>query len=347
MSELESRISSPVDFEKNGKQTGYLRLPYSSNVSAYGWIGIPIAVIRNGTGPTVYLGAGNHGDEYEGQITLVRLIRELDPAQIQGRLIILPATNTPAAMNHSRTSPIDHGNLNRSFPGEPWAPDHRPTGAIAHYIANAILPLCDASLDMHSGGKTLDYIPSALIRRDGDDGHFQKKLAALRAFGAPIGYIVEGGSPSAGGGQRPPTLNAHSDAFGAISLGTELGGAGTVTRTTLGVARRGVYNFLTHLGVLESGHPYAQMGHEPRLLTVGGPDYYVHAPTRGAFEPAFDLGDEVNAGDLAGWIHQIDEPDLPAREVYFERSGVAFCKRPIVAVERGDCLAHLGTDWTG
>ena len=57
----------------------HLQLPHSSNVSAYGWIGIPIAVIRNGSGPTVFLGAGNHGDEYEGQITLVRLIRELDP----------------------------------------------------------------------------------------------------------------------------------------------------------------------------------------------------------------------------------------------------------------------------
>lgn len=347
MDKLRSRIICPIDFEKAGKQTGYLRLPFSSDVSAYGWIGIPIAVIKNGTGPTVYLGAGNHGDEYEGQITLVRLIRELDPARVQGRLIVLPATNTPAAMNHSRTSPIDGGNLNRSFPGEPDAPDHRPTAAIAYYLANRIIPMCDALLDMHSGGKTLDYVPSALIRRDSkDDAHFQRKLAALRAFGAPIGYIIEGGSPSAGGGSRPVTITALADSLGALTMGTELGGAGTVTRTTLRVAQRGLYNFLTHLGVLE-GHPLAAPTPEPRLVTVGGPDYYVHAPTRGAFEPAFDLGDEVEASDLCGWIHQIDEPDAPAREVFFARGGVAFCKRPIVAVERGDCLAHVGTDWAG
>jgi hypothetical protein len=347
MTEIRSRITCPVDFDKNGKQIGHLRLPFSSNTSAYGWIGIPIAVIRNGSGPTVYLNAGNHGDEYEGQLTLTRLIDELDPAEIQGRLIVLPALNLPAAMSHSRCSPIDGGNLNRSFPGEPDAPDHRPTGAIAYWVTNVVVPLCDALLDLHSGGKTLDYVPSALIRRNWDDeAHFQRKLAALRAFGAPIGYIVEGGSPSAGGGERSPTLNAHADARGIVSMGTELGGAGTVTLDTLHVARRGVYNFLAHLGVLERS-PYAGETPEPRLLTVAGPDYYVHAPCRGAFEPAFRLGDEVETGQLCGRIHQIDDPAAPPVEVRFERAGVAFCKRPIVAVERGDCLAHLGTDWPG
>jgi uncharacterized protein len=345
MTELRSRITCPVDFEKSGKQTGYLRVPFSSNVSAYGWIGVPIAVLKNGTGPTILLSAGNHGDEYEGQITLVRLIQELDPARVQGRIVVLPALNLPAAMAHSRCSPIDGANMNRSFPGEPDAPDHRPTGAIAYWVTNVILPMLDALLDLHSGGKTLDYVPSALIRY-GTDDHFQRKLAALKAFGAPIGYIVEGGSPSAGGGDRSPTLNATADAMGIVSLGTELGGAGTVTLDTLTVARRGVYNVLAHLGILEKSG-YEGRTPEPRLVTVGSQGYYVHAPCKGAFEPAFRLGDEVEAGQLCGWVHQIDEPNEPPREVRFERSGVAFCKRPIVAVERGDCLAHLGTDWQG
>ncbi len=347
MSELRSRITCPIDFERDGKQVGHLRLPFSSNRSAYGWIGIPIAQIKNGNGPTVYLNAGNHGDEYEGQITLTKLIRELDPAQVQGRIIVMPALNTPAALNHSRCSPIDGGNLNRSFPGEADAPDHRPTEAIAYWVTNVLLPLTDALLDLHSGGKTLDYVPSALIRRNYDDeAHFQRKLAALRAFGAPIGYIVEGGSPSAGGGDRSPTLNATADARSIVSMGTELGGAGTTTLETLKVARRGVYNFLAHLGVIEKS-PYAGETPEPRLVTVGTQGYYVHAPCRGAFEPAFALGQEVEAGDPCGWIHQLDDPATPPVEVRFERAGVAFCKRPITEVERGDCLAHLGTDWEG
>ena len=93
-----TRISTTVDFEKNGLQTGFLRLPHSVHESAYGWIPIPVVCIRNGKGPTVLLNSGNHGDEYEGQVTLMKLIRELKPEQMQGRIIFIPASNFPAAM---------------------------------------------------------------------------------------------------------------------------------------------------------------------------------------------------------------------------------------------------------
>ena len=114
-----SRITSEVDFDRDGKQQGFLRLPHSVHRSAYGWIPIPIIVIKHGTGPTVLLTAANHGDEYEGQIALMKLCRELQPKDVRGRLIMLTATNYPAAIAGTRTSPIDGGNLNRSFPGEP------------------------------------------------------------------------------------------------------------------------------------------------------------------------------------------------------------------------------------
>ena len=59
MSKLVSRISSEIDFNLEGKQVGFLRLPHSVHRSAYGWIPIPVACIKNGEGPTVLLMAGN------------------------------------------------------------------------------------------------------------------------------------------------------------------------------------------------------------------------------------------------------------------------------------------------
>src|SRR5919106_634352 len=237
----ETRIRCFVDFDKDGKQISHLQLPYSSNISAYGWIGIPICVIRNGAGPTLYLGAGNHGDEYEGQIALSHLIRDLDPAKINGRLIVMPATNLPAAMAGARCSPLDGGNLNRSFPGDP---DGTPTQQIAHFVENVLMPMCDGLVDMHSGGKTLDYLPSALARRPpGEDPLASAKRAALEAFRAPIAYIVSDA-------REDRTITAGADRAGVVALGTELGGAGTVTRTTLEAARRGVRNMLCHFGLM-------------------------------------------------------------------------------------------------
>ena len=54
----ESRVWSKVDLQSDGKQADYLRLPYSSNLSAYGWLPIPIICIKNGEGPTAFLVAG-------------------------------------------------------------------------------------------------------------------------------------------------------------------------------------------------------------------------------------------------------------------------------------------------
>jgi uncharacterized protein len=114
MAHSRSRLTAEIDFDRDGKQHGFIRLPYSVHRSAYGWIPIPVACIKNGDGPRVLLMAGNHGDEYEGQVALGKLIRSLEAEKVHGRIIILPSANFPAAMAGMRTSPLDEGNLNRS-----------------------------------------------------------------------------------------------------------------------------------------------------------------------------------------------------------------------------------------
>ncbi|CAN7489284.1 hypothetical protein [Aminobacter sp. LjRoot7] len=94
----ETRIWTTLDFDRDGKQHDWLRLPFSTDQSAYGVIPIPITCIRNGVGPTALLIAGNHGDEYEGQVALGKLARRLEPLDMRGRILILPALNYPAVV---------------------------------------------------------------------------------------------------------------------------------------------------------------------------------------------------------------------------------------------------------
>ena len=189
-----SPLRADIDLDAPGKRVGHVRLMYSSHESAYGWIPIPIAVIKGGEGPSVLLTAGNHGDEYEGQIALLKLIRELQPEQVRGRVIILPRMNLPAAAAGRRTSPIDDGNLNRSFPGNP---DGTVTQQIAYYVEHVLLPGCDYAFDFHSGGSSLTYIPSALAPRHDDAERMKKVVGLLKAFGAPVSYVS--GAPQGGG----------------------------------------------------------------------------------------------------------------------------------------------------
>ena len=61
MARSQSRLIAEIDFNRNGKQHGFIRLPYSVHRSAYGWIPIPVACIKNDAGPRILLMAGNHG----------------------------------------------------------------------------------------------------------------------------------------------------------------------------------------------------------------------------------------------------------------------------------------------
>ncbi len=331
----ESTIWTELDFDKAGKQVGRLHLPYSVTRSAYGNIDIPLAVIRNGDGPTVLLMSGNHGDEYEGQVTMVRLIRDLEAADIKGRVIIIPAANTPAAIAGARGSPLDDGNLNRAFPGNA---NGSPTWQIAHYIDSVLVPICDAWLDLHSGGSSLDYLPFAAFYQTGEDKALDARAEGImRAFGAPRSVRVtaapDGRLAAASGHRRKIPY-----------LGGEYGGTGSVNPDGVSITYGGTLRVLAHLGVLTSKRFDIKPAGETRLMQLGGHDYYVHAPETGLFEPATRLGDTVKKGQLCGTVHFVDNPERPGVPVTFKRDGVVVCKRHFGRVEPGDCVAHLATD---
>jgi len=329
-----SRIAAEVDFEKNGRQQGFLRLSHSVHSSAYGFIPIPIVVLKNGTGPTVLLVSGTHGDEYEGQVALCNLAKSLDPARIHGQVIILPAANFPAAMAGRRTSPIDEGNLNRLFPGDP---DGTVTQQIAYYIEHELVPMADLVCDLHSGGSSLMYVPSALFGGWHRDGSTARGVEALKAFGSPVAYVAEENQ----GGNR--TLAGGAARHGVVCLGTEAGGSGHVTRSALRVVERGVNNILVHMGILPASERIAPDG-PTRILEVGGPDYFVYAPEPGLFEPLVELGDMVRAGQPAALIHTPETPWDEPVTAHFAHDGFVLCKRVPGRTVRGDCLFHLGTD---
>jgi predicted deacylase len=331
-----SRLSADIDLKAEGKATGFVRVPHSVHRSAYGWIPIPIVRIKNGDGPNVLMQAGNHGDEWEGQIGLGNLIRALQPKDIKGRLVILPSANFPAAMEGRRTSPIDEGNLNRSFPGDA---EGTITQQIAYFIEHSLLPGFDYSFDFHSGGSSLTYIPSALASRHEDPERMKEVLGMLEAFGAPVSYIAD--APIGGGGK---TFTSASARQGVIAMGTELGGGGLVTPGSLKVAEDGMRRVLAHIGLLQGPVPPAT---QTRLTEIGGDDYYVYATDGGLFEPLVDLGAEVKAGQPAARIHFHHTPWREPEVVPFKRAGLVLCKRVPARCERGDCLFHLATDIAG
>jgi predicted deacylase len=330
-----SRLVPDVDFDRDGVQHGYVRLFHSTHDSAYGFIPIPISVLRNGTGPTALFVSGNHGDEYEGQVALSELARELQPADIKGRIIILPMANYPAALAGRRVSPIDDANLNRIFPGDP---DGSVSQQIAWFITSELIPRANLVCDLHSGGSSLMYSPCALMTRFEDAERTAKLREALIAFGTPLAYIAE---PAQGQG-ADQTLGGVAAQQGVMALGTELGGGGTVTPVAADMARRGVRNLLAYLGILPERARVAPPA-PTRVLGVS-PDAFLYAPENGVFEPLAAPGDMVTAGQPACRIHFPETPGAAPVELAFPRAGYVLCRRVPARTKRGDCLFGLGVD---
>ncbi|GAA4381194.1 succinylglutamate desuccinylase/aspartoacylase family protein [Paeniglutamicibacter cryotolerans] len=329
-----SAVFSGIDFESTGKQIGYGHVVHSDQVHDGSVIPVPIAVISSGPGPTTLLVAGTHGDEYEGQVLLHELIRIIEPEDLAGTLIIVPAANSAAVRAGMRVSPIDGGNLNRSYPGDARG---GPTEQVADMIAGSLLPRADFVIDMHSGGVNSTYLPITSISRGPDAERWKAKLAAVRALGLPYAMVaaplLEIGS-----------ISNAADRAGIPTISTELAGSGTMDRRTLKNMRRGVDELLRSLGVLrsgpEAGGPADPEPVEPVWIELTG-ESPVTSTAVGLFEPLVDLGDWVTAGDPVAQVHFIDELDREPRTYAARVDGVVAIMRRPTLVDVGAHLMHI------
>lgn len=332
-----SRIVCDVDFDKDGRQATYIRAPLSRNTSGWGTIEIPIVVVKNGKGPTVLLTGGVHGDEYEGPIAISRLSQSLRPEEVQGRVIMMPAVNIPAVLNDTRLSPLDDRDINRCFPGNP-----RGTFSemLAHFMDSVILPHADISIDMHTAGHSSDSALSTNMHYVSDPDLRQQTMDAAAAFGAPYNVVFWGVDEGA-------TFTSCVERRGIVSLGTELGGWGRVNVEGVRIGRRGIENILKHCGVIEGEPDTTQRNGDAtgRHMMVRDPALYSFAPKGGLFEPCHTVGDEVAAGETAGYVHFVEDVDTPPIEIRYSSSGTIWMCAGPGRCQRGDVVAVVMTDY--
>ncbi|MBX3686624.1 MAG: N(2)-acetyl-L-2,4-diaminobutanoate deacetylase DoeB [Rhodocyclaceae bacterium] len=320
-----SPISPTVDLDRDGVQHGFLKLPYSRDDAAWGAVMIPITVVRNGKGPTALLTGANHGDEYEGAVALRKLSNSLKAEEVSGCVIIVPFLNYPAFRAGTRTSPIDRGNLNRSFPGKP---DGTVTEKIADYIQRHLLPRADFVLDIHSGGKTLDFLPFACIHVLDDKAQEARCQAAMEAFGAPYSmHMLELDSVG--------MFDTAAEEAGKVFVSTELGGGGSSTARSVAIAEQGVRDFLIHCEICKG-----EMSPRKSIkLDMPDGDCYVASMHDGLLEMCVDLGDPVNAGDVVGRVHDATRTGSAPIEYRAGRSGILAARHFPGLIHCGDTLA--------
>ena len=234
-------IHANVDYERPGKQLGHLHVPYSYNLGGWANLMVPVMVLNNGPGRTALVMAGNHGDEYPGQVAILKLMRALEPERIRGRVILIPALNVPASKAATRLSPLDGRNLNRSFPGRA---DGSVTEMIAHYLTTELFPRADIVIDIHTGGRSVDFYPCAHMHLVADREQRREMVEGTLAWNTDLAFLY---TDVAGKGLLP----GEAERQGKIVITTEMGGGEPIPARVHRLTQDGLSNVLVHLGILD------------------------------------------------------------------------------------------------
>jgi len=319
-----------IDFSKPGKHHYQLAFHLDGD---WGYSLVPLTVINGLRGPAaraVAVFGGTHGDEYEGQVVVKRLCLDLDPADMSGRVILVPQLSETACRGHSRVSAADGVNMNRAFPG---APRGSLSYRIAHFVRSAIFPQVEVVIDIHSGGKEAVFGLCASFHHIPDPAQRAENARVARLFDTPFVFLYASSMASG-------LLSDEAEALGKVTIGGEFGFGEAVSPTGARHAYEGTRNVLRHYGLLDG--PIVKIDparpEPPRFVEAFDLEDYVPCPRDGVWEPVLPVGSDVRAKDLIGRLHDFDDHSAPPVEVRAHRDGTLIALHFGAAASKGRTL---------
>lgn len=283
-------------------------------------ISIPVVVIAGEkAGPTALIVSGVHGDEYEGPAAIFRLLDQLTPSMISGRLIIVPVANLAAWRAGSRETPNDNVNLARVFPGSPTG---SYTERLAHHLFDKVVTRVDFLMDCHSGGVKTIFLPVAGFYQGSADiaePVAAESLAMAKAAGLPHIWRLP---------QRAGVLSCEAMKRGIPAFGCEIGGAGGCLPDDVDRYEQSMLNVLAQGGVLEG-----ELSSRPAYASFLSGDWQL-ASVAGFVETRVALGQRVRAGDHLATIR--DEFGQSQQDILAPFDGLIMGVRHLRSIEAGD-----------
>jgi predicted deacylase len=305
----------------------------------WGFSLVPITIINGlratGETPGVAVFGGTHGNEYEGQIAVKRLCRDLDPAEMCGRVILMPQLSESACTAHLRISPEDNVNMNRAFPGNPRG---TLSYRIAHFVKTRVFPQVGVVLDLHAGGREASFPPCSSLHPIADPAQYAETLAAARLFDTPFIYIYSRQMASG-------LLTDEAEDDGKVAVGGEFGvGEGCSVRG-IRHAYEGVKNVLRHYRILTGDIRRVRRDQAaPRLVQAPHLADYVPCPRTAIWEPVIETGEDVVERRLIGRLHDFGDHSSEPIDVLAHRAGVVIALHFGAVVRQGATLYVIAED---
>jgi len=339
----ESKIvydASKIDFETPGKHHYNVAFHHDSS---WGYSLVPLTVInglkeRDSSFPGVAVFGGTHGNEWEGQVAVKRLCHDLDPAEMGGRVILVPQLSESACAANTRISPLDGVNMNRAFPGNPRG---SISYRIADFVKTRIFPRVRVVVDIHAGGNEGGFALCTSFHPIADPVQRAEIGLVAALFDTPFMLIYT--SDMASG-----LLPEEAEKEGKIAIGGEFGFGESVSLKGVRHAYDGVKNVLRHYGMLPGAIVKidSERSSAPRLVDASNLEDFIPAPRTGIWEPLVELGAGVTQGTLVGRLHDFSDHSSDPVEIRAHRAGTLLMMHFPAHIEKGVTLFVIAKDAT-
>ena len=279
---------------------------------------IPIYVKRGKKpGPIIFVSAAIHGDELNGIEIISRVINSPRLRYLRGTLIAVPIVNGYGMLHQSRYLP-DRRDLNRCFPGSTKGSQ---ASRLANLFIKEIVSKCDFGIDLHTGAIHRSNLPQ--IRANLDD---KVTLELAHSFGVPVMLNAN---------LRDGSLRQCADELGIPMLLFEAGEALRFDEMSIRSGTSGVFNVLSHLGMLNPKKSKKEKV-EPLVARKSG---WVRAPDSGLVIHKKKLGDHVVKDEV---IAVIKTPlGKIVAKVLSDANGIIIGKQNIPLVHEGEAVYHI------
>ena len=282
-------------------------------------------------GPSVAVTGGVHGAEYAGILGAIRVFGQLDPSQLKGTVAVIPVSSPVAFSRITRyVCPIDDVNLNRVFPGNK---NGSVTERIASVIFEKLVSRAQYAIDLHSGDFWESQLSHVKYYRIGNEEVDRASRELATAFTQRFFHPIDPKKRSIAG-----ALFMEAAKAGVPSIISEAGSEGRLSKRDVeldvGFHRRGVFNFLRHIGMLADQEPDRVSEYEEVVEEVT-----LRANHGGIFLPNVSTGDRVEEGGVLGEIRNIDDQVVETFHSPFD--GIVRMLFTVGVANTGDRLMHL------
>ncbi len=239
----------------------------------------PVLVV-NGikSGPTLCLVAAIHGDELNGIEIVRRVLYDLDPMELSGKVIGVPIVNLQGFQQGNRYLP-DRRDLNRHFPGKA---DGHVAERFAHALFAQVIRHCDMLVDIHTGSLRRTNLPQ--LRADMNNPE-------VAAFTRGFDRIAVVHSTGTRGMLRTAAL-----AMGITAVTMEAGESLRIQQHQIKAGVNSLHSLMEKQGMIS------------RLFTWGDPEpiyydsYWIRAEYGGILSSKITLGAQVIKGQVLGVV---------------------------------------------